>query len=156
MSVCLVQVGKTIHRSRKGAGRAYGCLSLGLGPSPWSPPSPTACPPRASHFAVPLPRYTPVPPLLDGASHPHPPPESGPTPILALRVGRGCQGSLGLASWPEPAQRDCRGARLGHCPRKGEGARLAGYLRGHWLGWRAAALPQAGVKTRPLMGIRWA
>lgn len=160
MYVCLSGLSRKDHpqvqkRSRKGL-----WLSVSRsGPTSMVPsfshrlPSkglPLCCPPAKVHTSPATPRRGLSPsPTSRVWAHSYPSPQSG----------AGLQGVFGpglLASWPEPAQRDCRGARLGQCPRKGEGARLAGYLRGHWLGWRAAALPQAGVKTRPLVGITWA
>jgi hypothetical protein len=74
--------GSTGHHKEQREPRAVSVLPL----------PPPACPPRASHFAVPLPRYTAAPPLFSGASHPHPPPSLG---VLhpTLQIG-GYQGGL--------------------------------------------------------------
>ena len=113
------------NRSREGAGKAQGCLSLGLGLPPSPLPPPPSCPLRASHFAVPLPRYTPAPPLLGGASHPCPPPEAGPAPVLPLRLG-GLNRAFGYGLSARGSPEGPQGSGAGAWPEEEEGTWLAG------------------------------
>lgn len=127
----------TVHHKEQREPRAVSVLPL----------PPPACPPRASHFAVPLPRYTAAPPLFSGASHPtHP--QAWAYSIPPFKLG-GYQGGLRvlLSGLSQPRGRKYSKVKLEPCLRKRwvGGDSMSEQPRGHGQGWTAGAFPPSLV-----------
>lgn len=122
--------------------RTQGCLSLA--PSPSCLPSkglPLRCPPAKVHSS---------PTTIQWGLSPHPPPSLGelhPTPQIGRLPGR----SLGLASWPEPAQRKYSKGKLEPCLRKKrvDGGWMSEQPREHGRDGQLGPSPITSVKSKP-------
>ena len=103
---------------------------------------PLCCPPAKVHTSPATPRWgLPSSPTSRVWAHSHPSPQIGGI-------------ATGLWVWPPGLSRSegQQGSQAGALSEEGEGAWLAGYLRGHWLGWRAVALPQSWCENQALDG----